>query len=637
MHLDSSFLKGPAKIVGTFLGILVLLFFLGIISQAQSNVYTKWSATYSPGQYLGEPFPVATVGDGQGNTYVTGSIGVCYQSSTSGCQVSGSDSVTVKYDSHGQTLWRAFLYAVPKTDPSFGGATGTGFSIALDAQGNVYVLSGLFVPDKGTGPPTIATAKYSPSGVRQWVNYIASTYTPGQPADAGLVPIDEYWPTAMTVSPGGDVYTAFYHTNHNSPGASTANVVKYNTSGKQQWLKTISPTPYNLNNPEAMQLDANENLYVLVDSLENVNPFNPQHHVSDIFKYNSSGNLLTSFGADKLGTIMSATALAATIGPYTIPYVFPFHVDAQGNTYVGGGGSPNANGVQPRIVAKFKTDGTVDWLYTFGLPNNQDNNFVVGISDLAVSRAGDVFVAQNLNVNGGNAGSNGTDIIVNKFDSTGQLLWTTQYNGHADGTGFDQAVAIAVDYAGSSYVTGKSTGTVQTPVGVFDVLATIKYDTKGNRVWVERFQPNPAIQDGPPTALAVSGSDVFVTGVAAKSSQNPPEEWLTINYGQDALEANPIVLNFGSQTINTRSAPRTFTLTNITSTPFIIKTINYAGDIHLTDYCPDTVEPGASCQISVTFTPTTLGKRTGSITIRDTSPGNAISPETIQITGTGTP
>jgi len=35
--------------------------------------------------------------------------------------------------------------------------------------------------------------------------------------------------------------------------------------------------------------------------------------------------------------------------------------------------------------------------------------------------------------------------------------------------------------------------------------------------------------------------------------------------------------------------------------------------------------------------PTTLGKRTGSITIRDTSPGNTISPETIQITGTGTP
>jgi hypothetical protein len=39
----------------------------------------------------------------------------------------------------------------------------------------------------------------------------------------------------------------------------------------------------------------------------------------------------------------------------------------------------------------------------------------------------------------------------------------------------------------------------------------------------------------------------------------------------------------------------------------------------------------------VTFTPTTLGKRAGTIIIRDTSPGNAISPETIQVTGTGTP
>jgi hypothetical protein len=77
-------------------------------------------------------------------------------------------------------------------------------------------------------------------------------------------------------------------------------------------------------------------------------------------------------------------------------------------------------------------------------------------------------------------------------------------------------------------------------------------------------------------------------------------------------------------------------MTNITATPFIIKTINYTGDIHLTDYCPDTVEPGASCQISVTFTPITLGNLTGSIIIRDASPGNAISPETIHITGTGT-
>src|SRR6266404_2386044 len=121
MHLNRSFLKGPAKIVGTFLGSLVLLLVFGVTTHAQSNVYTNWTAQYRPGE-----LPVAIVADGQGNTYVTGSVVVCFQSSTNGCQTSGTESVTIKYDSHGQTVWRAFLTASPATDPNLGGAHGTG-------------------------------------------------------------------------------------------------------------------------------------------------------------------------------------------------------------------------------------------------------------------------------------------------------------------------------------------------------------------------------------------------------------------------------------------------------------------------------------------------------------------------------
>src|SRR5258708_4135008 len=110
MHLNRSFLKSPSKIVGTFLGLLVLLLVPGLTTHAQSNVYTKWSTTYRPGQT-----PLAIVADGQGNTYVTGSVVVCFQSSTNGCEISGTESVTIKYDSHGQTVWRAFLTASSAT------------------------------------------------------------------------------------------------------------------------------------------------------------------------------------------------------------------------------------------------------------------------------------------------------------------------------------------------------------------------------------------------------------------------------------------------------------------------------------------------------------------------------------------
>src|SRR5258706_11860138 len=76
MYLNRSFLKGPAKIVGTFLGSLVLLLVFGVTTHAQSNVYTKWTAMYRPGQ-----FPLAIVADGQGNTHLTRSVVVCFPNS----------------------------------------------------------------------------------------------------------------------------------------------------------------------------------------------------------------------------------------------------------------------------------------------------------------------------------------------------------------------------------------------------------------------------------------------------------------------------------------------------------------------------------------------------------------------------
>ncbi len=625
MHLGNSILKGPAKAISTVAISCLLSFISAPASPAQSNVYTKWSAIYTANP---SGNPVAIVPDGQGNVYVTGSI--------------VSESVTVKYDSKGNTLWRAFLTPTSANDPFSDSepGDGTGLSIALDAQGNVYVLSLLLIPNTpAAGPPVIATAKYNSSGVRQWVNYIASTY------QAIILPdtleeisvINAYYPSAMTVSPGGNVYTAFYTASHNSPGESPASIIKYDTNGNRLWLSTVSQPPFGLNVPIAIGLDANENAYVLVGSFNATGPPVLQDNVSEIFKFNANGTQLASFGSDKLGP--TSGAQFSIIGPFTIPYIFPFQVDAQGNSYFAGAGTPNSSGVGPRIVAKYNSSGALDWLHTFSLPDNHANGNP-GIVDLAVDTSGNVLVAQTTDLKDANPpGSQGTDISVNKFDSNGNLLWTSNYNGHSDGSGFDQAVAIAVDSAGSSYVTGQSDGTVESDVGVRSVLATIKYDSDGNQVWAERFQPNTVVAYGPPTALAVNGSDVFVTGlggVIVPPSQTPNPQWLTINYGQDALEVNPAVLNFGNQTVGTQSASQTVTLTNTTNTPYIIKTMNFTGPFHVTENCPDTVAPGESCSIVVAFKPVAVGAAPGTVTVRDTSPGNAVSPETIHLTGTGT-
>src|SRR5439155_6165936 len=56
-----------------------------------------------------------------------------------------------------------------------------------------------------------------------------------------------------------------------------------------------------------------------------------------------------------------------------------------------------------------------------------------------------------------------------------------------------------------------------------------------------------------------------------------------------------------------------------------------SGDFMQTNTCGTSVAAGANCTISVTFTPTATGIRTGAVTITDNIAG---SPQTISLTGT---
>ena len=102
----------------------------------------------------------------------------------------------------------------------------------------------------------------------------------------------------------------------------------------------------------------------------------------------------------------------------------------------------------------------------------------------------------------------------------------------------------------------------------------------------------------------------------------------------------PTSLAFGNQTLNTTSAAKTVTLTNTGAGALTINTITASGDFAETStgatacpISPATLAAGANCVISVTFTPTALGARAGTLTITDNANG---SPHTVPLTGTGT-
>src|SRR5258706_33159 len=95
---------------------------------------------------------------------------------------------------------------------------------------------------------------------------------------------------------------------------------------------------------------------------------------------------------------------------------------------------------------------------------------------------------------------------------------------------------------------------------------------------------------------------------------------------------SPTSLTFASQNVGTTSAAQTITLSNGGTAALSITSIAASGDYAQTNNCGTSVAAGSSCSISVTFTPTAVGTRTGAITVTDNAPG---SPHSASLTGTG--
>ena len=105
-----------------------------------------------------------------------------------------------------------------------------------------------------------------------------------------------------------------------------------------------------------------------------------------------------------------------------------------------------------------------------------------------------------------------------------------------------------------------------------------------------------------------------------------------------AVSLAPSSLTFGSQTINTTSAPQTVTLTNTGGATLTFSSIGITGAdasdfAEKTNTCGPTLAPNDSCQVSVTFTPGTTGNLSAAVSITDNAPR---SPQTVSLAGMGT-
>jgi hypothetical protein len=98
------------------------------------------------------------------------------------------------------------------------------------------------------------------------------------------------------------------------------------------------------------------------------------------------------------------------------------------------------------------------------------------------------------------------------------------------------------------------------------------------------------------------------------------------------VRLSPWTLTFAAQAVGAASPAQTATLTNAGTNPLIIDKIEADGDFAQTNTCPHELKVGAACAITVTFTPTAAGIRSGSVSILDVVQDN---PQILSLAGLG--
>jgi hypothetical protein len=135
-----------------------------------------------------------------------------------------------------------------------------------------------------------------------------------------------------------------------------------------------------------------------------------------------------------------------------------------------------------------------------------------------------------------------------------------------------------------------------------------------------------------PTA---EGSGSGLVTILDSASSKP--QVIELNGVGTVISVSPAQLTFPPQKVGTPSASQTAIITNTSATAVSVNSVNIAGrnssDYSQTNTCGSEIGPGASCKVTVTFTPKAPGTRTATAEINDDGGG---SPQGVLLTGTGT-
>lgn len=368
-----------------------------------------------------------------------------------------------------------------------------GYGIGTDNAGNVYIagkyernanFSGTIVSCAGNHD--IYLAKYSPSGVLQWVR------------TAGGVSGD--YAHAIAVDGAGNSYVTgeiertvkFGSITFSGNGSNDVFLAKYNTNGVLQYAKKVGGSSKS-------------------DRGLGISEFNGNVYITGNFQGTASfsGTTLTSSGG-----------LDIFIAKYTTSGVFQWikkagglgndegyavSNDAGGNIFVTGyfsstakfgGTSIASKGGNDIFIAKYTPSGSLIWVkkaggtgHDYGMGIKVDNSNRVFLT--GGFRNTSIFGSITLKGNGGHA-----DIFVARYTSNGDIVWARK----AGGVENDYGRALDLDASSNCYITGNYGYTAtfgSTIISGADAteIYFASYDANGNFRWVRKVTGEVDVSD----------------------------------------------------------------------------------------------------------------------------------------------
>jgi hypothetical protein len=514
-------------------------------------------------------------------------------------------------------------------------------ALAVDASGNIFVAGPTSNPSSPLLPIPPGTTPFQSSLHNIGILKLNSTATAVLNATyLGGSGMDSV--SGIAVDSAGNLYVAGWTTSNDFPTTQNALQTILGSSAQNGFVAKLSPTLNAL--AYSTYLGQNSS----TDGGASYASIPSPHSVA----VDSSGNAYvagtatsgfpTTSGAFQTTCASTSCAFLAKLNPAGSSLLYSTYlapagawgslgnavvVDSSQNAYLAGqtaAGFPEVNSVQScssagGFLSEIDTSGSLKFSTCLGGGGGIDAG---GIFDLALDTFGNLYTVgysdTTLPLKNPIQTNPSTGFIasINPNANPPALLFSS-FIGGAQPNEVDNIASVGADSSGNIYAAGTA-GAAGGGFASF-ALAPAPFPV------FNAFQPIPAVgivkyADGVSNCLddKCGSSNAFLMKV---SPSDAPAAALT-----------PALLTFPLRQVGTTSASQNVTIFDLGSSSLTVSNTSITGDFSIQTSCGTLTPAGGTCAIPITFTPTAIGTRTGTLTITDNSAG---SPRTVQLTGQG--